>query len=160
MKRGQWKQRNSYHVHQAHTHYFLKMQSYWIQYLHNNRSSPTVSHSFIQPAQACSRSTFLQTSLLVYFCRGSSSQILKVESFLSLSAATVACKPTFTKVLLFIPACSHWWNRSSTSAILTVIDANCILVFYFYMFTFCLSLPLFFFTLMLLSMIEFRLHKN
>lgn len=61
-----------------HTHHFLKMQSYWIQNLHKNRSSPAVIHSFIQPAQACSRSTFLLTSLLVYFCRGSSSQILKV----------------------------------------------------------------------------------
>lgn len=97
MKRGQWKQRNSYHVHQARTHHFLKMQSDCIQYLHNNRSGPTISHSFIQPAQACSRSTFL----------------LQVGSLLSLSAATVTCKLTFTKVQLFIPACSWWWNRSS-----------------------------------------------
>lgn len=31
----------------AHTHHFLKMQSDCIQYLHNKRSSPTISHSFI-----------------------------------------------------------------------------------------------------------------
>lgn len=123
------------------THHFLKMQSDWIQYLHNNRSSPTISHSFIQPAQACFRSTFLLTLLLVYFCRGSSSQMFKVA-------------------IAIHTACSRWWNRSSMSAILTVIDATSFLVFYFYEFTLCVSLPLFFFTLMLLSMIEFRLHKN
>lgn len=63
VKRGPWKQRNSYHVHRAHTNHFLKMQRERIQYLHNNRSSTKISHSFgqpvSQPAQAWSRTSFL-----------------------------------------------------------------------------------------------------
>lgn len=114
----------------------------------------------MQPAQACSSSAFLLAPLLVSLCRGSSSQMYKVERLLPLSAATVTCKLTFAKVLLFIPAFSRLWKRSSVSVILTVVDANSFLVVYFYMFTLWVCLPLFSFALMLLCMIEFRLHKN
>lgn len=114
----------------------------------------------MQPAQACFSSAFLLTPPFVSLCRGSSSQMHKVESLLPLSAATVTCKLTFAKVLLFIPASSRWWKRSSGSVILTVVDADSFLVVYFYMFTLWVCLPLFSFALMLLCMIEFRLHKN
>lgn len=66
----------------------------------------------------------------------------------------------FSKVQLFTPASSRWWKRSSMAVIPTVVDANSFLVVYFYVFTLRARLPLFFFTLMLLCMIEFRLHKN